>query len=350
MSIMINKLTLKQKKVVDFIQDYQSANGTPPTLKVIATEFNKSIPTIHQYITTMKNNNINAFSDKNTAHQEKYTIGIIGYGIVGQAVGYGFHDYEIHTYDKFKQTESLADVVKKSEFIFVCLPTPIQSDESGIDLSIINDSVAEITKITDGTDKIIVIKSTVVPGTTAGLAKKYPKSIFCFNPEFLREASFLQDFVTADRVVIGASTDSVFRRLSALYQSVMPTVPIFYTDSTSAEMVKYMANCYLATKVMFANEMYDICQSLGIKYEEVKKMVVADVRIEDTHLDISSVRGFGGKCFPKDLLALRAMAKNKNVDVSMLDTVWKKNLAIRTVRDWEEIPFAVTKSTDKLKK
>jgi UDP-glucose 6-dehydrogenase len=134
----------------------------------------------------------------------------------------------------------------------------------------------------------------------------------------------------------------VLRRVSALFQSVMPTIPIFQTDTTTAEMVKYMANCFLATKVIFANEMYDICQKLGVKYEEVKQMVVADKRIKDTHLNITTVRGFGKKCFPKDLLALKALAKSHHVDTSLLDTVWKKNLKIRQVRDWEAIPFAVS--------
>ncbi len=118
---------------------------------------------------------------------------------------------------------------------------------------------------------------------------------------------------------------------------------MYQTDPTTAEMVKYMANCYLASKVIFANEMFDICEKLGIKYEEVKKMVVADNRIFDSHLDVTTARGFGGKCFPKDLLALRAMAREKGVDTAMLDTVWKKNLAIRKVHDWDEIPGAVTK-------
>lgn len=339
---MINKLTVKQKKVYDYIQKYLDKNQTPPTLKVIAADFNKSIPTIHQYISSMKKNNLDPFSSPTTNPKRNYSLGIIGFGIVGQAVAYGFSNYDIHTYDKFQNTESLPSVVKNSEFIFICLPTPIKSDESGIDLSIIDDNIKQIVKYTDNTDKIIVIKSTVVPGTTAAFAAKYPQSHFCFNPEFLREASFLQDFVDADRIVIGADNDVVFRRLSALYQSIMPTTPIFSTDSTSAEMVKYMANCFLATKVIFANEMYDICQSLGIKYEEVKKMVVADKRIKDTHLDVSTIRGFGLKCFPKDLLALRALAKSRQIDTSILDTVWQKNLAIRKVRDWEEIPFAVT--------
>jgi UDPglucose 6-dehydrogenase len=263
---------------------------------------------------------------------------------VGQAVEYGFSNSEIHIYDKYKDYESLEDVAKKSDYIFICLPTPIKSDESGIDLSIINDNVSKIVKYTNGTDKVIVIKSTVVPGTTEGFIKKYPKSLFCFNPEFLREASFLQDFVNTDRVVIGAGNGLVFRRVCSLYQSVMPSVPIFSTDPTTAEMVKYMANCLLATKVIFANEMYDICQKMGIKYQEVKEMVVADKRIGKSHLDVTTVKGFGGKCFPKDLLALRALAKKKGVDTSILDTVWKRNLKIRKVKDWEEIPFAVSPS------
>lgn len=124
-------------------------------------------------------------------------------------------------------------------------------------------------------------------------------------------------------------------------------MPVFQTDPTTAEMVKYMANCYFAMKVIFANEMFDICESLGIKYEEVKKLVSADHRIFDSHLDITTSRGFGGKCFPKDLLALRALAAKKGVDTSVLDTVWKKNLEIRKVRDWEEIPGAVTKVNEK---
>jgi len=344
---MINKLTVKQKRIYDYIQKYINEHQTPPTLKVIAKDFKKSIPTIHQYLSSMKKNHLDPFSGPVNQPKRNYSLGIIGFGIVGQAVAYGFSNYNIHTYDKYQQTESLPTVVKKSEFIFICLPTPIKSDESGIDLDIIKDNIKEIVKYTNDTDKIIVIKSTVIPGTTASLAAKYSKSHFCFNPEFLREASFLQDFVNADRIVIGADNDAVFCRLSALYQSIMPSTPIFSTDPISAEMVKYMANCLLSTKVIFANEMYDICQSLGIKYEEVKKMVVADKRIEDTHLDVTTNRGFGGKCFPKDLLALRALAKSVKVDASILDTVWKKNLAIRKIRDWEEIPFAVSRVKSK---
>lgn len=276
-------------------------------------------------------------------------LGIIGYGFVGQAVSYGFGDSakslntQILWYDKYKEdTLPLKEVIDRSEFIFICLPTPMREDESGIDLGIIDEMMGEITKFTDNTDKIIVIKSTVVPGTTMRYAKKYPKSNFAFNPEFLTEANYLEDFVNADRTVIGATNDLVSRRVVVLYRQRFPKQKIFQTDPTTAEMVKYMANAYLAMKVLFANEIFDICTALGIKYEEVKEMVVADRRIYNSHLDVTTARGFGGKCFPKDMVALIGRAKELKVDTKLLDTIWEKNKKIRTVKDWEEIPFAVS--------
>ncbi len=284
-------------------------------------------------------------------------IGIIGFGIVGQALAYGFSQpdvsskYQIEYYDKYKDSTPLEKMIKDSEFIFVCLPTPMREDETGIDLSIIDDTIAKITPLTDNTDKIIVIKSTVVPGTTKKFEEKYPKSNFAFSPEFLTEANYLQDFVSADRTVIGANNDLTSRRVIALFRQRFPTQKIFQTDTTTAEMVKYMANAYLSTKVMFANEMFDICTALGIKYEEVKSMVAADKRIGPYHMDVTTARGFGGKCFPKDLVALIGRAKDLKVDPNLLETVWTLNKKVRKVHDWEEIPFAVgSKPTNHFKK
>lgn len=347
-------ITPKQKQIFDYIEEYYSEKKYAPTQEEIATNFKKSKPTINQYIKSLIDKgylqqsgsgarSILPINYGETAKaKRKFKIGIVGYGFVGQAVEYGFSNHEVHIYDKYKNFESLADVVDKSDYIFVCLPTPIKADETGIDLSIMNENIKDVAQLTKGTDKIIIIKSTIIPGTTTSYEKKYPQNLFCFNPEFLREASFLQDFVNADRVVIGASKDQVLRRVSSLYQSVLPLCPIFLTDPTSAEMVKYMGNCYLASKVIFANEMSEICEKVGIKYEEVKKMVVADKRIEDSHLEVSTLKGFGGKCFPKDLLALRGLAKKNGVDTKILDAVWSKNTKIRKSRDWEEIPFAVS--------
>jgi len=267
-------------------------------------------------------------------------IGIMGYGVVGQATGLGFKSkgHTLFYYDKFKETESLESVAEKSDFILLCLPTPYKDNK--IDLSIIDETVELLSKVTDGTDKIVIIKSTVIPGTTEGLGKKYPKTKFAFNPEFLTEANANLDFLNPDRVVVGADAGEVGQRVVALYEKDFPEVPVFISDSKSAEMVKYMANCLLATKVIFANEFFDLCQQLGIDYPKVKEMVVADRRIGKSHLDITATfRGFGGKCFPKDMIAIMAVFKELGVDDFLLETVWQKNLKIRKEKDWEEIPF-----------
>ncbi len=266
-------------------------------------------------------------------------IGIVGYGIVGKAVEYGFRGKEndILYYDKYKKSDSLEKVIGDSEFIFVCLPTPYKEDR--IDLSIMNENIGKIAGLPQSTGKVIIIKSSVIPGTTRGYAEKYRANNFCFNPEFLREETYLEDFVNADRIVIGADNDKIILRVTDLYKDRFPITPIYHTNLTTAEMVKYMANCLLATKVIFANEMYEICEKLGIKYEEVKKMVVADRRISESHLDVTSLRGFGKKCFPKDIVAMIGLFKEHGVDVSLLEAVWNKNLRIRKIKDWEGIPF-----------
>lgn len=272
-------------------------------------------------------------------------IGVVGHGFVGKAVEYGFASrHEILVYDKFQKSLSLEDVVGKSDFIFLCVPTPMDAKYEKIDLSIVEEVFRDIVKLArkNKVEPIIVVKSTVVPGTTRRLAEKFKWEKSLFNPEFLTEANYLQDFVNADRVVVGGDNARCRQWLVDLYRDSFAEVLIFQTDPTTAEMVKYMANTYLASKVIFANEMYDLCDKLKIKYEEVKKMVVADYRIYDSHLDVTTERGFGGKCFPKDTVALLGLAKSLGVDMAVLEQVWKKNLKIRKVRDWEEIPGAVS--------
>ena len=112
------------------------------------------------------------------------SLGIVGYGIVGQPLEYGFKKDPIFIYDKYKDFLSLEEVCKKAEFIFLAVPTPMTADYTGIDLTIVEESVSEIAKRISGTDKILVIKSSVIPGTTASLAKKYPEIKIAFNPNF----------------------------------------------------------------------------------------------------------------------------------------------------------------------
>lgn len=278
-------------------------------------------------------------------------LGIIGYGIVGKSVDYGFRkdNENIVFYDKFKKEDNiegirreslpLKDVIEQSEFIFVCLPTPFSQSCQSIDLTIMDEAIDEIARLVGDSDKIIIMKSTVIPGTTRKYSEKYPNCKFCFNPEFLVEASYLQDAVNPDRIVIGSDNHHVRLRVNGLYKSTFPEVPIHLTDLTTAEASKYMANAFLSTKVMFANEMYDLCEKLSINYEELRKMIISDRRIGESHLDVTSVRGFGGKCFPKDIIAFISLFDGLGVDASLLKTVWEKNLKIRKVKDWEDIPF-----------
>jgi UDPglucose 6-dehydrogenase len=273
-------------------------------------------------------------------------IGIIGYGFVGKAVEYGFKpNNEIFIYDISLPSTSLDEVVGQSDFIFICVPTPMTKDYTKTDLSIVEEvfknTVERVRKF--HREPIMVLKSTIVPGTTRGLAQENSWTKTLFNPEFLTEDNYLKDFVNADRIVIGGDCDETRLQLVELYRVSFPETPIFQTDPTSAEMVKYMANTYLATKVIFANEMWELCEKLGIKYEEVKNMVVADKRIYNSHLDVTTERGFGKKCFPKDTVAILGLAKELGVKLSVIEAAWKKNLKIRKVRDWEDIPGAVSK-------
>src|SRR3989344_3010306 len=274
------------------------------------------------------------------------SIGVVGYGYVGKAVEYGFKPKnQVLIHDKFLPSQTLSQVVNKSQIIFVAVPTPMDANYQKIDLSIVEQVVGDIIKLARKFKKapIIVIKSTIIPGTTRRLGEKYKYKEIAFNPEFLTEANYLDDFVNSDRIIIGGDVDWVRQRVVDLYRESFPKTKIFQTDPVTAEKVKYMANTYLATKVIFANEMFDLCEKLGIKYEEVKKMVVADKRIYDSHFDITTDRGFGGKCFPKDTVALLGLAKVLGADLSVLKNVWAKNLKIRKIRDWEDIPGAVSR-------
>lgn len=272
------------------------------------------------------------------------TLGIIGWGVVGQATGSGFgKKNKIIWNNKYKPGSTpIIELCSKSDFIFLCLPTPMKVDGSGIDLSIMNKVVDEIAPMLKDRNVPVIVKSTVVPGTTAGYAKKYPKLEFAMNPEFLTEVNAPWDFMHPDRVVIGAFNEDVANRIARLHRDVMGyKFKIFITDPTTAELVKYMSNTFMATKIIFANEMADLAEKLGVNYSEVADMVGTDPRIGKSFLKKSPFGGFGLKCFPKDTVAILGLAKKLNADLSVLQAVWKKNFKIRKVRDWEGIRGAV---------
>lgn len=278
-------------------------------------------------------------------------IGVIGWGFVGQATGKGFAtnpENKIFVYDKERTSPlKLNEVVEKSEFIFICVPTPMYSDYSGMDMSIVDEVAGQAATAAKGTDKIIIVKSTVLPGTTRGYNQKYPDINFVMNPEFLTQENANADFLKPFRTVIGSETKDIGFRVQKLYETIMPKdQPYFITDTTSAELIKYMSNLILASKVLLANEFYDIAQKVGANYLDIRAAVKADPRI-GKHLGVPGPdgdRGFGGACFPKDIVGILGFAKSIKVDVSALDAIWKKNLKIRKNRDWEAMHQAFKKT------
>jgi UDPglucose 6-dehydrogenase len=238
--------------------------------------------------------------------------------------------------------------------VFVCVPTPMK--ENGLcDLSIVESVIAEADaavpeyqkwdeeqspkNVGPWAPRVLVIKSTVPPGTTERFNAKYKNVIICFNPEFLTERTSIDDFKNQDRIILGGPHEGT-AVLKQLYQKTYPNVPTTKTSSTIAEMIKYVTNCFLATKVSFANEVRQVCKALQIDYDKVIEYATKDKRLGLSHWAVPGHDGhfgFGGSCFPKDLNALRTLAKTLGVDTKVLDAIWAKNLEVRPERDWEEL-------------
>ena len=271
-------------------------------------------------------------------------IGIVGQGYVGTAIKVGFESYyDLETYDKYseeKSTMQLADLVESCEVIFVCVPTPMNKDGS-CNIDVVEGVIKQINKLlTDWkSDKrpIVVIKSTVPPGTTEKLHKKFKNVNVIFNPEFLTEANFIDDFKNQTRIILGGTRKGT-NKLRQVYSKVFPTAHIIKTHSTIAELVKYMTNSYLATKVSFANEMYQICEKFDMDYDKVVEYATLDERLGVTHWSVPGPDGdfgFGGHCLPKDLSALIEVADDLDVDV--LRSTQRTNNKVRKDRDWERM-------------
>jgi len=272
------------------------------------------------------------------------TIGIIGQGFVGNAVRMGMqHVYNVLTYDKspdkYSNVTGIEELIEQNEVVFLCVPTPMKRSGK-CDLSIINNALQEINQCCISLNKqiIIVIKSTIPPGTTDHLDSLYSHCNIVFNPEFLTEANSIEDYKNQNRIVIGGKRPytSVVRRIFA---KAFPKVPIIKTSATIAETIKYVTNIFLATKVAFANEIFQVCEALDIDYDKVIEYAKYDVRLGQTHWDVPGPDGdfgYGGHCFPKDIAALKTLMNSLNVDSTIIDAVINKNNVVRTDRDWEK--------------
>lgn len=299
------------------------------------------------------------------------SIAVIGQGFVGGSLTTVFAErgFDVYVYDKIGKRATgaqpdghtsikhLVDSCRTkgkafSNVFFVCLPTPMFEDGEA-DLSIVEGALKELADAA-GPDRIAVVKSTVPPGSTERWNKMFEGTGLhvVFNPEFLTEANALDDMRNQNRIILGGPRPWI-NAVKLIFQTAFPKVPLIKTSSTTAEMVKYTINCFLATKVSFANEMAQLCEALdnkglNIDYDKVIEYAKLDARLGNSHWAVPGpvpthdgryVRGFGGHCFPKDLNALVYVAEQLGVDMKVLKGAWAKNLEVRGPedRDWEHM-------------
>ena len=266
---------------------------------------------------------------------KNYKLGVIGHGYVGESQSFAFSpSFDVRVYDKdsLKSTHAQNEVLD-SDFIFVCVPTPMKKDGSQ-DLSFV-ESFFKTAK--DG--PIYIIKSTIIPGTTNLLNEKFKNLKIVFSPEFLTERTAKLDILTQTRIIIGGDKD-LTSKVRKIYDIRFKNKTVIETDSLTAEYIKYMNNTFFASKVSIMNEFYRLANHLGVDWETALYGFVSDQRIGDSHLNVpgpDGKLGFGGTCFPKDINAFISFAKKNNVNMNVLEAAWKTNLEVRPERDWENL-------------
>lgn len=249
-----------------------------------------------------------------------HKLSIIGYGVVGRAQHLVFDSVfvDIHDPDQDK-TAAWQD----SDIVFLCLPSPMGSDGS-CDTNILEQYLSQ------PTDAIFVIRSTVPPDF---LRTWETKVKLVYMPEFLTERTWAQDAINPVALILGGNIDltleveSVFKKHSVLFDREFT-----HTDIASASMLKYTANTWFATKVTLLNYVYDYCQAMDIDYDTVAGLLELDPRIGPTHLQVpgpDGLRGYGGKCFPKDLAATIKFFESQGINHKLLKQVREDNLNFR---------------------
>src|SRR5437762_5406546 len=230
---------------------------------------------------------------------------------------------------RLRFTTNIAEAIKPAAVIFLAVGTPPGPDGSA-DLTYVEEAVRSIAQNSDGY-KVIATKSTVPVGTGARIAKlmrelQRPSATFSVvsNPEFLREGAAINDFMRPDRVVIGSNDGDAKEIMRELYRPLyLIETPFVITSLEGAELIKYAANAFLATKISFINEIANLCERVGCDIHEVARAIGMDRRIGGKFLHAGP--GFGGSCFPKDTSALSAIARQYSSPTRIVDTVIEVN-------------------------
>lgn len=263
-------------------------------------------------------------------------LGIIGHGFVGKAVDYGFTNESVNKIivdPKYKNSIESEFNKQIPDIIFVCVPTPA-SEIGKIDSSIIENVVRELEGYFKSKSPLVVIKSTVTPDVIESLSNIYENIVY--NPEFLTEANYEHDFINASMHVFGAEKKDRIDQIKFIYEqhSNCNPCPFVEVDLKTASMIKYTLNSFLASKVLFFNQLYKlyINTKTNVSWEEFTKYVSLDKRVGSSHMKVpgpDGQYGFGGNCFPKDTNALVYYSKQMNSDFKLLENVIEQNKNIR---------------------
>ena len=213
-----------------------------------------------------------------------------------------------------------------------------------MNLDIVKQALQDISDVNESEDNVVLLRSTVTPGTTRKLQEQFDNLRIVFNPEFLTERSAKYDFINQSRIIIGGSEYnymSTTRKVADLYRwRFGESIPVIESLWETAELIKYMCNCFFATKVSFMNEMYQIAEKCNVEWDKALDGFVRDGRVGHSHMNIpgpDGKLGFGGSCFPKDVQAIINFGETLGVSMNTVKGVWQTNLEVRPERDWENL-------------
>jgi len=259
-------------------------------------------------------------------------VGIIGNGFVGSALVNGFALHaDVKVYDKStNKTVNEYDETINSDYVFICVPTPMAKGGE-CDLSIMDSVLGELAGRQENPNAINIIKSTVPPGTLETYSERYQNLKLVSNPEFLTERSANLDFINSIRIILGGSPEHT-EKVALLYRDRFPYKKIIQTDFATSQFVKYMCNCFFATKVSFMNEMFQAAKVLNVNWDDARNGFISGGRVGNSHLDVpghDGQLGFGGTCFPKDINSFISVFEKIGVDPKVLKAAWEKNLEVR---------------------
>lgn len=266
-----------------------------------------------------------------------YKVGIAGVGFVGGAMKKSFFkkNIECYAYDKFKKINGLVSIDKllDTDFVFLCLPTLFKENE-GYDKSAILEVCEYLNR--NNYNGLVVIKSTVEPGTTSKLSSKFKNLKLCHNPEFLTERTAFEDFHNQKHIVLGSDLPSDLIVKLADFYFTYYSENISICSTFESESMKLFCNNFYAMKVGIANEFYKMCTIQGIDYNNVKSLMLKNGWITDMHLNVpgpDGSLGWGGNCFIKDTEALELHMKNVGSDCDILSAAIRENKRIRNKSD-----------------